>query len=214
MRTVKTYVYLFNELNKDVQKKIIEKTRNSNIIYNLMNFDDLIYDFINQIEKRYKFTIDFDKVAYDLGYNTGVCFTKKFDDTEINNLLELFNIKFEHICILTNRDLKDLFISRTNIYIDYSLNGYRNPNKNSVYANCELYLLDDYLKEYVNINNYLEKKADELEKRIEDLKNQICDELEDILYNAYEYYLSDEYLSEYLDNDLKEYTFDGKEFKF
>lgn len=207
MRTKKIDVCLFNELNKDVQEKLIEEERNSNNIYNLMYFDDLIYDFINQIEKRYKFTIEFDKVAYEIGYINGVCFTTKFNDTEINNLLELFNIKFKH-------NLKDLFISNTNIYIDYSLYGYRNPHKNSVHANCELFLLDDYQKEYININNYFEKIADELEKKIEDLKNKICYELEDILYNAYEYYLSDEFLREYLDNDFTEYTFDGKEFNF
>lgn len=60
----------------------------------------------------------------------------------------------------------------------------------------------------------MKKIADELEKKIEDLKNQICDELEEILCNAYEYYLSDEFLREYLDNDFIEYTFDGKEFNF
>lgn len=205
MRTVKTDVYLFNELNKDVQEKLIKEKRNSDNIYDLMYFDDLIYDFINQIEKRYKFTIEFDKVAYDLGYQNGACFTIKFDDTEINNLLELFNIKFKH-------NLKDLFISHTNIYIDYSLHSYRNPHKNSVHANCELFLLDDYHKEYININNYFEKIADELENKIENLKNKICYELEDILYNAYEYYLSDEFLREYLDNDFIEYTKSGKKF--
>ncbi len=207
MRTVKTDVYLFKELNKDVQEKLIEKTRNSNNIYDLMYFDDLIRDFINQIEKRYKFTIEFDKVAYELCIYNSVCFTTKFDDTEVNNLLEFFNIKFKH-------NLKDLFISHTNISIDYSSYGYKYIDKNSVHANCELYLLDDYLKEYININNYFEKIADELEKKLEDLKNQICYELEDILYNEYEYYFSDEFLREYLDNDLIEYTFDGKEFNF
>lgn len=207
MRTAKTDVYLFNELNKDVQEKLIKKERNSDNIYNLMDFDYLIYDFINQIEKRYKFKIEFKKVAYGFGYQNGVCFTIKFDDTEVNNLLELFNIKLKH-------NLKDLFISHTNIYIDYSLYGYRNTNKNSVHANCELYLLDDYNKEYININNYFKKIADELENKIEDLKNKICDELEDILYDAYKYYFSDEFLREYLDNDFTEYTFDGKEFNF
>lgn len=157
MRTVKTDVYLFNELNKDVQEKLIEKKRNSKDIYNIMNFYDLIYDFINQIEKRYKFTIEFNKVAYELGYKNGVCFTTKFDDTEINNLLELFNIKIKH-------NLKDLFISHTNIFIDYSYNGYRNTDKNSVHANCELYLLDDYHKEYININNYFEKNSGRIRK--------------------------------------------------
>jgi len=194
MRTIRTKVYTFNELNKEEQETAIEKFRNDN--YEHISLDMFEEDCLNTIkEKGFK---DAD-LLYSLSYSQGDGLSFNSSGLENSVLVSFFaeimgENKEKQIQVLI--DNLDFAIKVTGRYAFSS-------------ASDIGFDLEDY--NHYNTDNCNEVVS-KVRERIENYYLDLCKELEKIGYAEIEYFNSDEYIKETLIANEYEFLSTGKMF--
>lgn len=196
MRNVNETVYLFNELPEAVQKNVIENNRYINVDDSFW-FNFIYEDFVFTVKEKYGVTLDYNEISFSGFYSQGdgASFTHTFSEEELARLIDALNISFRH-------GLKNLFIEYCEAKIQRISNYYSHEGTVSAYILA-------YSTGHDRIDNYFEKKAEELEKAVEKWKNELCRELYSELTTEYEYETEDEAVANTLDAIEDEYYIDG-----
>lgn len=183
MREVKTTIniYNFDELNKNIQNKLIDEER-QNIID--LNFEYITEEFNNYLE--YKCNIkNADNYSYDLSYSQGDYVTFNLDNDFIN-LKRL--ITKQDLNIYEKKLIESLTKAEFNalkMYLDYE---YKFKFDLKLYPCSEEYKID-YEYFYFNnlkIEDYVNTIIEKISKLLNQIQNKICDELQQQGYKCYD----------------------------
>jgi len=193
MRTIRTKVYLFNELSKNAQQNAIEKFRNN---------QEVFLDFFNeyakeQIEKSGFY--DDVKLQYSLSYcqGDGLSFScNHFDSEKLKSI-------FKDILGEGKEKTIELIYNDCNFVCTANNGNYCFASKNDVD-----FTFENYKSEYENINELVGKVL----SKIESLYMDLCKDLENQGYKEIEYQQSDEAVKETIIANEYEFTKDGKQF--
>ena len=192
-------VYEFNELNEEAKQKAINKLRYINVDC-FEWYEYILQDFREQATEK-GLNIKYDEISFDVscGQGSGASFT--CEDIETEKLLNALNITFK------SKVLKKLFCE--NVSIDIKRTSYHYTHKYTVICVINYTELSHYsmIRDciYKRIDNYLYSKSEELEEKLTELKNTMCDTLYNNLESEYEYQTSDEAVIEAIENN--EYYF-------
>lgn len=190
MRTIRTKVYLFNELSKDAQQKAIEQVRNRKEVC-LDFFND---DAVSKIEE-VGFYGDV-QLQYSLSYcqGDGLSFSCKGIEETV-----LFSFFAE---VLGAGKEKTAKVIMDNCYFVNTGNDghYCFASKSDID-----YYLESYKAEYKNVNEVVGKVLE----KIENLYIDLCKELEKQGYDEIEYQYSDEEIIEDIIANEYEFLKDG-----
>jgi hypothetical protein len=218
MRTIRTKIYLFSELNSAAKEVALENYRNNNL-----DFDFIYSDAENTVKA---FCESFNVKT---GLNSWLdCCTSHIDD-EILNLTGLRLRKYllnNFGSTLYKRKYLKSFFSETEPKKWHPLRSYkptfsRNENKKGFWIT---YTSKMFLESCCNLtgicydDNMLKPVYDFLELRsfddtnFEDLLNACFDAMKETIEKEREYFQSDEYIIEQITENCLEFTKDGKEF--
>lgn len=201
MREVVQKVYKFNELEKKVQEKVLERERYTYV--DGMNWwAYMIEDFGNIMYADHLFRVDEDSVSFDLySQGAGAGFTGEFETAQAAiNVALAFDLKGDvnKASILDEiREYGEVRVSK----LSYSNTSPRNWN-----TYIEL-LIDGVPMEE-------EEKYAPFVKALEEWKDEECSRLYTALEEEYDHLTSDEYIIEQLMNEDADYEFyaDGTEY--
>lgn len=201
MREVVQKVYKFNELEKKVQEKVLERERYAYV--DGMNWwAYMIEDFGNIIYADHLFCVDEDSVSFALySQNAGAGFTGEFETAQAAiNVALAFDLKGDvnKASILDEiREYGEVRVSK----LSYSNTSPRNWN-----TYIEL-LIDGVSMEE-------DEKYAPFVKALEEWKDEECSRLYTALEEEYDHLTSDEYIIEQLMNEDADYEFyaDGTEY--
>lgn len=179
-------VYEFSELGKEAKEKARDNFRQSCLDYDWWDF---IYEGFIEKAEEYGITLEDEDIQFTGFWSQGD--GASFISKEINNY------KFaDKVGIKANKEVLDTI----ELYIDRTIMNY--SHENSVHATAV----------YNDLPSKYEKKAEELTDKLEEVKNELCNELYKNLENYYEELTSDEYIdNEIMENDL-EFLKDGTSF--
>lgn len=193
MRTIRTKVYLFNELSKEAQEKAIEDYRTVN--YENIDLSDWQERAIDLIKEK-----GFEGIAlgYSLGYSqgNGVCFNAESIDYSV--LVSFFRE------ILG--DKKDKTIDFLINNCSFRLVGYKNRGSFASKSDLDYYLDDGFKNDISNCEEIIAKVLDKLENYYVDL----CRDLQKSGYEEIEYLNSDSYIKESILTNEYEFLSNGK----
>ena len=199
MRVKIIALYKFNELSKDVQKKVIDRYRDR--LADLLN-DDLKED-MNWKLNNYAGGLDFE-LAYSLNYcqGDGVSFTGSVDRKE--DLLVLASLVYGGDKI--PRNISRL-ISCDIIYkVEFARCNYRYTHGHTVQTN----IIDNY-----NINgryHYISRTINEFQNDINKWRLKTCDILEKEGYEVIDNLYSDNNIKSYIIENDCEFFIDGRDY--
>jgi hypothetical protein len=216
MRTIRVKLYTFEELSEDIQSKVLDKFRNSQVEYN--DWYDSDYDDFKTLCATVGIEVD-EKKTYFSGFSSqgdGAGFTSHID---LKELVEgIANKKYlEHAPNIHDEvksftpspcpvDKRVLDLIYRNV-IDISINTKGNDRPFS----SKLEFWYNYTSnECVNYKN-VEKQMNELEEWLEDTVNEFTNLLYRLLERDYEYLTSDESVKEHIIANEYEFTKDGKQ---
>lgn len=194
MRTIRTKVYQFEELNKEAKQTAIETERNTKeIILDWWN-----YDAIEQIET--VGFIDDIKLQYSLSCSQGDGLSFSCKSIEKSILKSFF-------AEILGKN-KEKTIETIMEYCSFSCTG--NSGNHYCYASKSdiRYEFDDYYANHPQIHSIVAK----VEEKIEDLYMTLCKDLEKEGYAEIEYQYTDEYIIEDFENNEVEFLANGKRF--
>lgn len=161
MRKIERKIYKFEELDKDIQEKLIEEERESQqeVYCDCYLYDDMEEKASDLINDYFGITSDYLKVYYDLSYSQGSGAMVEFDINieDLNNKYKIFSD--EEIKFLIQKDVID--------YIKIRQNGYY-YHEYSFKIDCFYYNdweFDDIKEDY----NITEKEFNTIEDRFYEL---------------------------------------------
>ena len=201
MRTETINIYKFDELNKKAQAKAIENNRYINVD-SWEWYHDLLCDFIENTKNNYGIEIEEKNIDFS-GFSNqgdGASFTSENIDTK--KLIEVLHIDFK------SNYLKNLFVEWFNNFEIYRTSFH--------YSHCHTVAVRwqdnfDYYNggSHKKLASYFTQKATEIENKLEELKNNLCNELYNNLENEYEFLTSDSIIEDCLINNEYEFYSDG-----
>ena len=201
MRTETKNIYKFEELNKKAQEKAIENNRYMNVNF-WEWYHNLFCDFIENTKNNYGIEIEEKNIEFSGFCNQGDGASFTSDNINTEKIIEVLNINFK------NNYLKNLFVEW---YDNFKI-----IRTSSQYYHCYTVCVHwqddfDYYNggSYKRLASYFTKKANEIEKSLEELKNKLCSELYESLENEYEFLTSDNVIEECLINNEYEFYSDG-----
>lgn len=181
MRTIK--VYSFDELSSEAREKACQQVGNS-MTDNAWWYDDTFDLFVERC-KDYGMTIDVEDIQFT-GFGSqgdGASFT--CDDIDVEKLLQSLGIKMSDGLKEKVLDYIEVNIIRTS---------YRVYHERTVHVQI---LLEDALEEEEEgIIQYIHDITDTLEFKLENLKDDLCQQLYNDLRQEYDYFHSAEYVDE------------------
>ena len=192
MRTVRTKIYQFNELNDKAKQVAIENFRD--------NQQEIFLDFFNeycleQIEEAgFKGKVS---LNYSLSYSQGdgLSFNAEYFD-KLNDI-------FKEVLGEAKQKSIDAIINESSFTLKSTNNYYCYASKNDLD-----FTLENYSREYKNIDLVIGK----VREKLEDLYINLCKDLENKGYSEIEYQNSDEYITEEIINNKYEFTENGNLF--
>lgn len=191
MRTIRTKVYLFNELSKEAQQTAI-----SNFL--ATNYENIeLYDFAFDC-REYAASKGFEnaKVRYSLSYSQGDGLS--FDaDIDVERFLREFKPSVKQSVV-------DCIINNCYASVEANKGHYAYCRKDDV----TLYIDVNSYKEY----NNLTQLVSDLKEYIQDCYIEVCGTLEANGYAEIEHQNSEEYAIETITANEYEFTKDGKQF--
>lgn len=201
MREVVQKVYKFNELEKKVQEKVLERERYAWV--DEMGWEEWVYeDFEGTMYADHLFQVDEDSVSFSLySQDAGAGFTGEFETAQaaINAALA-FDLKGD--------------INKASILVEIRENGEvrvsHNPWSNTSPRNWNTYI--ELLIDGVSMEE--DEKYAPFVKALEEWKDEECSRLYTVLEKEYDYLTSDEYIIEQLTDENENYEFyaDGTDF--
>ena len=181
MRTIK--VYSFDELSSEAREKACQQVGNS-MTDNAWWYDGTFDLFVKRC-KDYGMTIDVEDIQFT-GFGSqgdGASFT--CDDIDVEKLLQSLGIKMSDGLKEKVLDYIEVNIIRTS---------YRVYHERTVHVQI---LLEDALEEEEEgIIQYIHDITDTLEFKLENLKDDLCQQLYNDLRQEYDYFHSAEYVDE------------------
>jgi hypothetical protein len=189
MRTLtkQIQVYKFDELEKPIQEKIIERTRNQE--YECLDLEFWCDDVKERLEQMGFKDIE---LHYSLGYcqGDGFCFEGKLDLKKYLN---------QDICMwLKYRKLLNIFC-----YCGIKKTGhnYCHSKTTDVYVEPEIDRYSATNKKEIKQCDEMEALADEFQAYLESLKEELCKKFEKEGYEEIEYRTSEAVIKEYIIDD-------------
>jgi hypothetical protein len=201
MRQKTINIYKFDELEKEIQDKIIEKWQND-----LYYLDYEWYDFLlDEWEKKLD-NIGFENAQIEFSgfcsQGDGASFTADINLEKVINTLIMCDIPTIENSI---KYLKINEIIKKGIYdIDFSINRFSNRYSHENTCDCE------YSLNYYNVSDYWLNVIDNLKNDIEDLRLNLCYKIYSNLEDEYEYLLSYDCVKEHIRSNEYEFTENGK----
>lgn len=185
-------IYSFDELSKKAQQRAIEDHREINVDYEWYDF--IFDDFIKEAAEK-GLTVNYEDISFSgfWSQGDGASFTGTVETSgDIEKLLNALNITFKH------KALKCLFIRNANIYIKRLTSHYYHKNTITCIVNFDGYSYYSIVRDciYKRLDDYLYKKAGEIEKKLEALKDDLCNKLYKELESEYDYQTSDDAIKE------------------
>lgn len=189
MKNVQIKLYSINELSKEIKEKVIEKFKNNFDI----DLDFFNYDVIEDLKSKGWNDV---KLQYSLSYcqGDGLSFSGKLD-------LKWF---LENIY---SKKLTKFKIWALNEYI-YKVISKGNTGHYSYSHKNQIEFEHNYPYERKHIEKLLENVLDE----VKDYYVKLCNEYEKQGYNEIDYQLSNEYITEFLENNEYEFFENGQVF--
>ena len=199
MREVVQKVYKFNELEKKVQEKVLERERYT-YVEEMNWWAYMIEDFGYTMHADHSFCVDEDGVSFDLySQDAGAGFTGEFETAQAAiNVALAFDLKEDvnKASILDEiREYGEVRVSK----LSYSNTSPRNWN-----TYIEL-LIDGVPMEE-------DEKYTPFVKALEEWKDEECSRLYTALEEKYDYLTSDEYVRQELEEGDYEFLADGTDF--
>ena len=192
MRTIRTKVYQFNELNDEAKQVAIENYRNNHYDVELDGFIEGAKERIEEAGFKGNSSL-----SYSLGYSQGDGLS--FSCDYFDKLNEVF------IEILGEGKQKSIDCIINDLA--FSLEG--NNGRYYFASKSDLNLtLENYNKDYENIESVVSK----IRENLENLYIKLCQDLEKQGYSEIEYQNSDEYITETLIANEYEFTKEGNIF--
>lgn len=201
MRTETINIYKFDELNKKAQEKAIENNRYINVDF-WEWYHNLLCDFIENTKNNYGIEIEEKNIDFS-GFSNqgdGASFTSENIDTK--KLIEVLHIDFK------SNYLKNLFVEWFNNFEIYRTSFH--------YSHCHTVAVRwqnnfDYYNggSHKRLASYFTQKATEIENKLEELKNKLCNTLYNELENEYEFLTSDSIIEDCLISNEYEFYSDG-----
>ena len=191
----KTQVYNFSELPKDVQDSLVEDFDRDSLSDDFFDFDIdfLIDEIINDAYEKYALTITC--VPYDLSYTQGSGATFVTDNIVGDDLRKFLIKSFPDFAKSFRFPiLFDYFIESSTLQFMEA----RSANYNNVFFET---CIDVNIDNFPHVEDYLSKKAYELEKILDDFSYDVSGKITSRLYDAYEQYTSDENVECILEDD-------------
>ena len=193
MRTIRTKVYQFNELNDEAKQVAIENYRNNN--------HEVEFDAFREscIEQAIDTGFEYISLQYSLGYSQGdgLSFGAK-NCTIIEKLI---------LEVLGTGKEKTANLLSENIYFSLHAN-----NGHYTYASkSDIDFYFDFPTTLQNTDN-LDKLAEKVLDKLQTIYMDLCKKLEKQGYSEIEYQNSDEYISENLISNEYEFTKEGNIF--
>lgn len=183
-------IYEFNELSEAAKQKAIDKLRYINV--DCFEWYEFIFQDFRERAAEKGLNIKYNEIQFS-GFacqGDGASFT--CNDIDIEKLLKALNVTFK------SEVLKKIFCDNVSIGIRRINNLYSHKYTVSCYCDyTELTyrsIIRDYI--YTRIDNYLYNKSQELEEKLEALKNKLCNTLYDELEKEYDYQTSNEVVTE------------------
>ena len=202
MRTITKTInlYQFSELSQKAKEKVLKKLYNINTDFEW--YDSIFNDFMVKCENL-GITVNYNDISFSGFWSQGDGASFITDLIDIKKIIEVLKIEFR------NDYLKNLFI-------DY-FNTYKIIRLQSMYSH-ELTVTVSYEDEfyynlggrYKRIALYLENKGEEVERKLELLKNSLCIKLYNDLQKEYEYLTSEEAIIESIEANDYEFTEEGE----
>lgn len=195
MRTIRTKIYKFEELNEEAKNNAIEKERNSEYNVNL----DFFKEYAKEQIEASGFFNDV-SLQYSLSFSQGDGLSFSCKNIESKVLLQFFSE------VLGEGKEKTAKVIIENCSFENT------GNKGTHYCyssrNDVSYEFDDYSGNKLRIHDLVGK----VETKIKDLYINLCEKLENQGYKEIEYQQSDKYISENLISNEYEFTKDGNIF--
>jgi len=188
MRTIRTKVYLFDELSKEAQETALDKMRGIN------TYDYNWHDFILEgFQEQLKEVGFYDAKIQFSGFwsqGDGLCFDAKIDASKF---AETTNEK-RVVNLIENNYISEFTIEKTSFANHYS-------HEKTRYTDYDA-------TDYNNINKVLENLCDKIEEK----RLELCKDFYNILEKSYCHLQSDEVVKETILANEYEFTKDGKQF--
>lgn len=179
-------LYTFSELSEEVQNKIIERNRYTEVEY-WEWYQSILSDFLWGAEENHGFIIDPKSVEFSVGGSQG-------DGAVFYSL----NINFEKLLTLPNfKKFKN--INGEDIEIEIVKNEYASMYSHS--KTCKLYVN--------NVDCFNMELLEELEKCLENYRLELCQNLYGELKDYYDYLTSDEHLTQIFSESEDLYFING-----
>ena len=198
MRQITVNLYTFEELNNDAKEKAREWWR-SGCFDSHVDYEP-IYEGIIEKTAEYGMDINEDNISWSGFWCQGDGASFTCEDIDIRTVCEKLGITFKH-------GLNELFFDTTSASINRISHHYSHKYTVEVNVTAAEWV---HWGEYKHITAYLEKKGEELEKKLTELKNRLCDKLYKDLEEEYEFQTSDAEVNEALIANGYEFYEDGK----
>ena len=202
MRTITKTInlYQYSELSEKAKEKVLSDLHNINTDYDWYDF--IFDDFMEKCENL-GITVKYSDIEFSgfWSQGDGACFTTNFID--IRKIIEVLKIEFR------NDFLKNLFIDYFDTYKIIKLSNYYS-HEYTVAVHYEDEFNYNHGGSYKRIADYLESKGEEIENKLESLKNQLCSKLYSDLQEEYEYLTSEEAIIETIEANEYEFTEEGE----
>jgi hypothetical protein len=192
MRTIRTKVYQFNELNENAKENAIEWYKKD---------QEIFLDFFNEDAKEQIENAGFKgniQIQYDLSYSQGDGLS--FSCDYYDKLNELFTEFLGH----GKQKTIDCLINNCSFKLKGNNGRYCYASK----SDLDFYLDNYYVKSQENIDEIITQ----VRQKLEDLYIDLCKDLESQGYKEIEYQYSDEYIIENIISNEYEFTAEGNRF--
>jgi hypothetical protein len=198
MRIEEVKVYKFEELD-DKAKEVARKwwfRRPQRYI----KWYGGVFDWFIKECKQYGINIGHKNIQFSGFWLPGSGASFDCADIDADKFLSYANINIKH-------GLKNVFINHLKLYIDRNSSRYCHENSVDAYA--------DYFcvrQERNRIDSYLDSVANELENKLEELKNRLCTDLYRKLEKEYDFAMLDEPTDETIIRNEYEFYADGTKY--
>lgn len=183
MRTVEQKIYLFEELSEEAKQRVIDDYRYINVEY-----DDWWSDTYEMFKE------ECEDIGIDVTDIKFSGFASQGDGASFGGNIENIDKFLKHIGIDLLNNVSDL------LTIEFV---------RDVWNYCHKYTCSTY----VRFDDDIETKVlDDIEYKVEELRQELCDKLYKYLENSYDYLTSDEAIEEALVGTEYEFYEDGQRF--
>ena len=195
MRTEMVDIYTFDELDEKAKDTAREWFRTDYPDYNW--WEPIYYDFIVKVEK-YGIELEENDIRFSGFYSQGDGASFVCDDVDLDKFLSYTGIKIKH-------GLKKIFIDNTQLFIGRTSSHY--CHENTVQVNVCYQDIGDY-----RIDKYLNDIAENICGKLEELKNNLCNDLYKDLESCYYDLLSDDSIDDNIICNEYEFYKDGTKY--